>query len=472
MKGYLSNFICIIFLILNSNILALAEFKLIEVNPGFNYAEWYKNETGFNANPQWFGAWVIAPRNDELYFGFGTARPAESDGALLAKYSGEWLIPLGQFSEQGVHCIKWVGDTLYGIGSDPSITDGWDGGNFYKYSIYSGEFQKVRYNIQKKPVLPNVIHSWGLCHDSANNKFYMSTGSYDPVQYSKNGGGCGNPNDSTLACFGQVWQSEDKGSSWTLNAGDRFKVLSNYRVYDIINFNNALYITDGEMSNTNKLRKSVDDGKTWSDVEDLNPAAIFRMCVFDRKLLVAANFAREYYIIDDNDNIRTLTFPGSLNYSFNVFANANDKYLLTYFSDGSVYSSYDLINWKELLPATGRNFLSISYWEKEHSIVLAERGDTGSIWKIDITDLLNTGINPISEQEFSVKFDNNTVKISSPDKEISEIQIFDVMGNLTTFVSQSESNQIKFDISSLKAGIYYVRYRISANYFIKKIMKY
>ncbi|MBI5325627.1 MAG: T9SS type A sorting domain-containing protein [Ignavibacteriae bacterium] len=451
--------------------LVFSEAKLEELYPGFNYAEWFKNETGYTPNNQWFGAWVIAPRNDELYIGFATARPAEYDGTLLARWVGEWLLPVGQFSEQGIHCIKWIEDTLYGIGSDPSITDGWDGGNFYRYYPKLGIFEKIRYNTLKKPVLPNVLHSWGFYYDSTKKKFYMSTGSYYPSQYTKNGNDCGSQFDSTLACFGEVWQSYDYGSNWNLNSGGKDNNISSNRVYDIIKFNSVLFITEAELNNTYYLKKSSDEGVSWDVIESLNPSPLFRMCVFNNKLVIAANIARTIYVIDENNNIKTLTMPGALNYSFNVFANVDDKYFITYFSDGSVFSTYDLEKWTELIPSTGRNFVSIAYWDYEKSIVLSERGDTGSIWKYDLTDLLNTGVNKNSETDINYNITNNSISINLNNDKIKNIEITDILGNSIIIRNGINSKNCNIDISELNSGIYFVIIRCGKNYFVKKLLK-
>jgi len=473
------NILCLLFLLIIEFSFLNAEYNLVELNPGFNYSDWYKKETGFTINPQWFGAWVIAPRNDELYFGFGSAIPADNyDGAMLAKWVGDWLIPLGQFDEQGIHCIKWVEDTLYGIGSDPSLADGWDGGNFYKYFPNTGQFLKLRYDINKIPILPNVLHSWGLYFDKDSNCLFLSTSSYNPSQYSKNGG-CGNPMDSSNACFGQVWKSQDNGNSWELIAGRNGFEVSKFRTMDINKFNGDLYvhtyysITENNVTSfIYNLKKSSDYGVSWIEIPDVVPNALFRMFVFKNKLVFAANIARTIYVIDENYNINTLIMPGALNYSFNVFANVDDKYLITYFSDGSVHATNDLENWTELIPSTGRNFLSIAYWEHEKSIVIAERGDIGSIWKLDISDLLNTEVRINSEPEISFKVDNNYVSIHSENYEINSVGVIDVLGNRISIPISSNSNNIKFNISQLTSGLYFVCYRYQKNFFVKKIMKY
>ncbi|MCL5991719.1 MAG: T9SS type A sorting domain-containing protein, partial [Bacteroidetes bacterium] len=146
---------------------------------------------------------------------------------------------------------------------------------------------------------------------------------------------------------------------------------------------------------------------------------------------------------------------GALNYSFNVFADVDDRFLITYFADGSVYFTSDLKNWAELIPSTGRNFLSIAYWEHEKSIVLAERGDTGSIWKLDISELLSTDVHSVTKPEISFSSDNNSVTINSKNDDILSFDIIDVLGKQIAVPISSNSNNIKLDISHLTSGLYF-----------------
>ncbi|MFH1050542.1 MAG: T9SS type A sorting domain-containing protein [bacterium] len=458
MKKTLSIFVFHIVLILNcSNI--EAQFQLIEVLPGFNYADWYKAATGYTPNPQWFGAWVIAPHNDELYFGFATARPAESDGGLLAKWTGDSLVSLGQFDEQGVHCLLWNKDTLYSMGSDPSRGDGWDGGNFYKYNPENG-FVKMRYNDNNKPILPNVVHSWGLCFDTISNRLYMGTGSYDPVQYSKNGNNqCGNANDSTLACFGEIWQSSNYGYSWELISGKKPDVISTFRAMDVITYNNNIYEFNANADTPSDLKKSSDNGQTWTVVPNVNLYVLWRMCVFQNKLLAGADVGGKLYVIDENTSSSTITLPGAFNYSFNVFANVDDRYLITYFTDGSVYATPDLSDWIQLIPPTGKKFLSIAYWENKQSIVLAERDSIGKIWKVDISELLAIGIEKeVNKNEYVLSISRENVSIKNIDMEVTNIDLFNILGiNVSKLTSINRNlNNININTSQLPPGVYLI----------------
>lgn len=449
-----------------------AEYTLIELRSDFDFGKWYKAQTTYTPNPKWFGAWAIAPKGNEIYFGFGTSRPAEYDGALLAKWSNDSLVKLGTFSEQGIHCLQWLDDTLYSIGSDPSITDGWDGGNFYKYVI-GKELVKVRYDSSKKPILPNVLHSWGFCIDPESKIFYMGTGSYDPSQYYKNKGDCGTIADSNLACFGELWQSENFGTTWELNSGGRENPVSEFRIYDLIKFRENLYIVDGSQTKV-KLRKSSNNGKTWEDVINVIPSALYRMTIFKDKLIIGAANARKIYLIDSNSIIENQILPGVLNYSFNPFVNVENKYFISFFSDGSIRATDNFIDWKLIIPQTSKNFLALSYWEFAKSLIISERDSIGKIYQINIADLLSTGIfysNNKDDIEFTQT--NNEIRISGNLSEISNFDIFDILGNKVTTENQSKisNNTVKINISNLSKGIYFLLYSNSNKCKIMKIMK-
>jgi hypothetical protein len=196
------------------------------------------------------------------------------------------------------------------------------------------------------------------------------------------------------------------------------------------------------------------------------------MCVFQNKLIVADYDVSSLYTIDENNFIKLSFLPARLNYSFNAFTNVDDRFLVSFFSDGSVYYTADLLSWDMLVPATGRNFLSIAYWENDKSIVLAERGDTGKIWKIDITELLNTGIEFDSEPEITIYSDNNYITINSNNNKILAIDILNILGKGIPLHFSTNSKEIRYCISQLTPGLYFVRCRNQNNLFIKKFIKY
>ena len=122
--------------------------------PGANYNNWYQQSTGYIPNPNYFGAYTIVPYSSTLHLGFGTARPAERDGALLAQTDGLTVTAVATLTEQGFIDMAWVSNTLYIPGADPCCGDGWDAGNFYVKSATSP--------ITKYRNLPNVFHAWGF----------------------------------------------------------------------------------------------------------------------------------------------------------------------------------------------------------------------------------------------------------------------------------------------------------------------
>jgi hypothetical protein len=181
-------------------------------------------------------------------------------------------------------------------------------------------------------------------------------------------------------------------------------------------------------------------------------------------LVAGANVAKKLYVIEENANSSTITIPGALNYSFNVFANAGDRYLFTYFSDGSVYATPNLNDWIEIIPASGKIFLSIAYWEKEKSIVLAERDSIGKIWRVDISELLSNDVGTLNDNKgISLSMADGILTISNIEVEEVHIDLFNLLGiNITKSVEIIENtNNINIDISKLPRGIYIILLNIN-----------
>jgi len=227
----------------------------------------------------------------------------------------------------------------------------------------------------------------------------------------------------------------------------------------VIMFNNDIYEFNHNMNTPYDMKKSSDYGQTWSVVPDVNPYVLWRMCVFQNKLLAGANVAGKLYIIDENNNSSTITMPGALNYSFNVFANVEDRYLITYFTDGSVYATPDLSDWIQLIPPSGKKFLSIAYWENKQSIVLAERDSIGKIWKVDISELLAIGVEKeVNKNEYVISISRENVSIKNIDMEVTNIDLFNILGiNVSKLTGINRNlNNININTSQLPPGVYLI----------------
>ena len=66
-----------------------------------SYSQWFEQQTGHPHDPAYFGAYALTPINDTLYIGFGAGRPADVDGALLARSDGVTVTAVATLTEQG-----------------------------------------------------------------------------------------------------------------------------------------------------------------------------------------------------------------------------------------------------------------------------------------------------------------------------------------------------------------------------------
>ena len=128
-----------------------ASSNLSELIPGTDYKTFFESNNPYSPDDVYFGVYSLAPLADTLYMGFGAARPAESDGALLAAYDGDSLLSISALTEQGFIDMHIAAPAMIIIpGADPCCGDGWDWGNVYFYTHnQSNSFIKRR-------TLPNV----------------------------------------------------------------------------------------------------------------------------------------------------------------------------------------------------------------------------------------------------------------------------------------------------------------------------
>ncbi|MBL7170047.1 MAG: exo-alpha-sialidase [Candidatus Aenigmarchaeota archaeon] len=369
------------------------ELDASELVSDVNYLSWYKMNSKYTPDYVYFGAYVIQPWDHKLYIGFGSARPAEYDGALLAKFEKNNIHAISNLTEQGVHDIDLSKSTLYIAGTDPCCSDGWDFGNVYTYIPSEG--------LIKHRNLPNVLHTWGLWSEGGDVYAAVSShiGDYE-------------------TWVGQVFKSTDKGESW-----ERLSDLGDFRVYDIIGFNNKLYaIYNNIYAESLFLAVSTDGGINWSEtVSGLNKA---RMIIFDNKLVIL-NYQRNKIItLDSNDQIEEHSLPfkagasgGMLNphyTDFNLFA-ADDNYLYIISEGGKIYRTSNLENW-ELVKRTGKELIAITYWPSEKALVYSSRGRDANIWKIE---LINKNEHLNKESDILRMFTNVLNKIVEVLREIN-----------------------------------------------------
>ena len=68
-----------------SNPITASVAHLQDLLPGCDYSAWFETDTTQQPDAHYFGVYKFLPWGADLYLGFGAARPAETDGALLAK---------------------------------------------------------------------------------------------------------------------------------------------------------------------------------------------------------------------------------------------------------------------------------------------------------------------------------------------------------------------------------------------------
>lgn len=188
-----------------------------ELVPGFSYAAWFTQQTGFVTDSTYFGAYSIQPVSGALYLGFGAAQPAWIDGALLGVFDQSGLRPIASLPEQGFLDMAAAGETLLIPGIDPCCPDGWEAGNFYAYTTHTG--------LIKHRNLPNVIHSLRVWHDAPEDATYVTTGSH---------------RGDFATWTGEIWRSADLGASWSKIA-DSDDGVGDYRTTDIVRYQGRLF---------------------------------------------------------------------------------------------------------------------------------------------------------------------------------------------------------------------------------------
>ena len=320
---------------------------------GARLAEFYQAATGYTPDAQWFGAYSIVPVGDALYLGLGTARPAESDGALLARLDGDVLTALYQPSEQGFVGMQLAGGKLYIPGPDP--LDDWSAGNLYIHDLATGRTLRQR-------TLPNVMHDWGLYRDGGG-ALYVAVGR----QLGDN---------ATWA--GGVYRSDDGGSSWALDAAPE---LGGYRTYDVIGVPRGLvavasddYYADCQLA----IRRT---GQAWQRVT--NPVVCRARLATDvsgRRVLAVQ--AGGHGLIESFSG-RRLPLPfGVEPWAYNWLAVTPDAYYVPT-TDGRVMWSHDLRSWFEVA-APGQPLLTVAYWPARNALVVATRGHAAALILVEL----------------------------------------------------------------------------------------
>lgn len=367
----------------------------VQIKPNFqtlgqiDFSQFYLRYSGFSTVEPEFGAYALQPLGDSLYIGLSGGKPISGgDGALLLKYQNEELLPLPvlnsggnpKVTEQGIHTLKIADNQSRLIipGSDPCCDDNWDFGNVYTHQTNTDYLQKFRHTSG----LDHVVHFWGIAE--------TPTGLYGAV--SSYFAGLGD-----WGTAGEIFKSVNGGQSWQRVTADPQSLinspqdlLSSYRISDIAWFNNLLYIVNGREGSSNQpaVQFSSDMGTTWQRLTGLTGEQNPRLQVFNNVLVGVQQGRQALFVIDQNNQAQLvpITYQGrikSIADTFQVFATGQDTlFVLT--QDSWVLKTTNPLggNW-ELVAILEKQPIAITYWPARDNLIIATKGDRGTILEID-----------------------------------------------------------------------------------------
>ena len=343
--------------------------NLQDLLSGCNYAGWFEDNTGYQPDQSYFGNYALLPWNTDLYLGFGKARPGEFNGSLFAKFQNETLTAIYQPSEQGF--IDMTPDYAESIihfpgpdPTDPAQSGGsqWDWGNTYVYTPTVSSITKHRN-------LPNVIHTWG--EESTAEGLYAAVSSHQ---------------GDYKTWTGEVFRSDDLGDSWTRLA-NKDEGIGVYRTYDIIDFNNALYVIWNDWLNGPcGISRSTDGGYHWTRLSDFSylTNCRSRLFVYNNQLLALKVSQDGILALNSSGVVTSHAFPGFQvqSWAYNPFAIDGQDRLYMVTEDDRIVRTTDLDTWQTLV-ASDRDFITLSYWPDQDAIIAGDRGLAGRIWRLD-----------------------------------------------------------------------------------------
>ncbi len=353
------------------------------ITPSFDYAGWFQTQTTYQGNAAYFGAYALTPVTQTLYIGLGAARPAESDGALLALYDGATLTALqdtasGFLREQGFIDMIALSDTLVIPGPDPCCGDDWKWGNVYTYDILTQ--QKTKYRVNNG--LVNILHDWGIWHDGANTLYMATSACHESIS---------DPTDTTCAgkYLGKIFTSVDGGAAWAEIARGDADPIGAYRTYDILGLGAQLYaVWNDDYTRACGIARSVNGGNTWTRIADLHEQVLCRarLAAFNGDLLALKHDRTALYTLASNGAVTSHALPGFTvrDWSYNPFAVDGDGVLYLPTDDGRIMGSVDLATW-QTMASTDRTLFTLAYWPDQNWLAAADRGkEHASLWRLDL----------------------------------------------------------------------------------------
>ena len=330
--------------------------------PDFPYAAWFTAATGYETDPEQFGAYSILPVDGTVYLGFGAAVPTHMDGALLAVFADDRITPLAQLTEQGVMTMDVRDGTVLIPGVDPCCPDSWEFGNFYTYSKTSG--------LVKRRNLPLVIHSWGLWIDRTGDAVYVTTGSH-----------LGDRETFT----GEIWRTDDLAVTWNRVAASAQGVGGN-RTYDILRYHGRLYAVAGDPGMVCRVVAEPAGDATWQDVlTDRRVACLNRMLTFGDNLVLLDVSLDAVHVVSPTGDVVTADLPFQVDPLVFNWAAVTPRHVFAVASDGRVFGTADLGRW-DLVATVPQPPAAIAYWPLRRQLVLATRGTRSGLYGLKIAD--------------------------------------------------------------------------------------
>lgn len=340
--------------------------------------EWYESQTENRGHVNYFGIYATLPIGNDLYMGFGSARPAEQDGAYFAKFDGFTLTGIGEPDEQGFHEMIYDGALIHIAGTDPR--DDHTAGTHYTYSPDHNSFTKYR---NPAHGLVNVYHTWGLWY--AGSTLYAAVGAHD-----------GHDDCNVHACMGQIFSSTDSGLTWQKRSD-----LGTYRAYDITRFDGDLFASHNDPGMLT-LSKSTDGGDTWQAVPGLeNNLLHVNTIEFNGRLLAVSFDRRSLYGLDADDRVSNFPLPTSYllgaSYPENGYADFNlmvvvdgwlyliaEKQSLTDPMERAIIRTQDFNAWQRMVH-TDERLISLAYWPEKNRLITSTSGINASLWQVDLS---------------------------------------------------------------------------------------
>ncbi|MCA9382185.1 chitobiase/beta-hexosaminidase C-terminal domain-containing protein [Candidatus Dojkabacteria bacterium] len=397
--------------------------------------DYYLANSGYDQIDNYhFGSYVSYADGDKLYLAISSSWPASApDGTMIATYDETTMthIPvidmennqaLSRMCEQGTLDILKTNDdsTIVVGGVDPGCPEDnytWDWGESFVLDISNNPNQLMSF--RQSSGLREVVHTWGITE--LNGNLYTSVSALHEVSYLTL------PDKQTT---GEIYKSTDHGRTWTrltidpADATSPEDFLSDYRVYDIKNFKGTLYATKADAAGNLSLIYSEDEGLTWDTVPGVEPLSRARMIIFNNQLHILATNAR-IQTVDEARNVHTYVYPVDLTSGYFRFNNFEvvGNYLYAVLPTGKVIRTQDVSSpgWEDFYTETGKDFVSIEYWQAKNKLVIGTRGVDAELIFLDIPVEVQEQVQPPTMSPNGGSFDNSvlvTLATETPGAEI------------------------------------------------------